>query len=161
MKRRDLLKHLGLGSAAAGLPLTSQALLLPRDYRGNVPEIYASAPTPPAHTRAIVIGSGFGGAISALRLAQAGITATVLERGFQWPNHPTREIFTQDTLPDGRGFWFRDRSKYVFGVPGLPIDRFGGVLDVSEFENMDVWRGACVGGGSVVFTGVMIQPQQR
>ncbi|URI11279.1 GMC oxidoreductase [Aquincola tertiaricarbonis] len=161
MKRRDLLKQLGLGSAAAGLPLTSQALLLPRDYRSLVPEIYASAPTPPAHTRAIVIGSGFGGAISALRLAQAGITATVLERGFAWPNHPTREIFTQDTLPDGRGFWFRDQSKYVFGVPGLPIDRFGGVLDVSEYENMDVWRGACVGGGSVVFTGVMIQPQQR
>lgn len=161
MKRRDLLKRLGLGSAAMGLPLTSQALLLPRDYRGIVPEIYASAPTPPAHTRAIIIGSGFGGSISALRLAQAGIQATVLERGFAWPNDPTREIFTQDTLPDGRGFWFRDTSKTVFGLPGLPVDRFGGVVDVTEYDNMDVWRGACVGGGSVVFTGVMIQPQQR
>lgn len=161
MKRRDILKQFGLASAAGSLPLTSQALLLPRDYRGIVPEIYQAAPTPPAHTRAIVIGSGFGGAISALRLARAGIQTTILERGFAWPTHPTREIFTQDTVPDGRGFWFRDWSKYVFGLPGLPIDRFGGIMDVTEYDHIDVWRGACVGGGSMVFTGVMIQPQQR
>ncbi|MFZ5602080.1 MAG: GMC family oxidoreductase, partial [Pseudomonadota bacterium] len=29
-----------------------------------------------------------------------------------------------------------------------------------EYENIDVWRGACVGGGSKVFTGVMIQPDK-
>ena len=160
MKRRDLLKHLGLGSAAASLPLSSQALLLPKSYIGVVPEIYAAVPRPPSYTPVIVIGTGFGGAISALRLAQAGVQTTLLERGFHWPTDPCRPIFTQDTLPDGRGFWFRDTSKYVFGLTGLPIDRFGGVMDVTEFDNIDVWRGACVGGGSMVFTGVMIQPRQ-
>ena len=33
---------------------------------------------------AIVIGSGFAGWVAALRLGQAGIAATVLERGQQW-----------------------------------------------------------------------------
>lgn len=156
MDRRTTLKSLGL--MAAGTSLAAQAKLPPRDYSGIVPEVYAPVPRPPAHTDAIIIGSGFGGAVSALRLAQAGIRSTVLERGFQWPRSPSRDIFTQDVLPDGRGFWFRDQSKTVFGLPGTPIDSFGGVMDVTEYDHIDVWRGACVGGGSVIFTGAMPQP---
>lgn len=156
MDRRTTLKSLGL--LAAGAPLAAQAKLPQRDYSGIVPEVYAPVPRPPAYTDTIIIGSGFGGAVSALRLAQAGIQTTVLERGFQWPRSPSRDIFTQDTLPDGRGFWFRDASKTVFGLPGLPIDSFGGVMDVTEYDHIDVWRSACVGGGSVVFTGAMPQP---
>lgn len=34
-------------------------------------------------------------------------------------------------------------------------------MDVTSYEHIDVWRGACVGGGSVVYTGVMIQPEQK
>jgi cholesterol oxidase len=34
---------------------------------------------------AIVIGSGFGGAVASLRLGQAGIETIVLERGRRWP----------------------------------------------------------------------------
>jgi len=30
-------------------------------------------------------------------------------------------------------------------------------MDVTEYEHIDVWRSACVGGGSVVFTGAMQQ----
>ena len=50
-------------------------------YRSLVPEVFANAAAPRAHSRNLVIGSGFGGAISALRLAQAGEPVTVLERG--------------------------------------------------------------------------------
>ena len=161
MNRRGTLK--ALGALASAAPLASKALVLPfgyapRNYSGIVPEIYGAVPRPPAYTDTIIIGSGFGAAVSALRLAQAGIESTILERGFQWPNDPNRDIFTQDTLPDGRGFWFRDNSKTLFGLPGTPIDRFAGVMDVTEYDNIDVWRGACVGGGSVVFTGAMPQP---
>ena len=28
----------------------------------------------------------------------------------------------------------------VFGLPGLPIDSFGGVMDVTEYDHIDVWR---------------------
>jgi cholesterol oxidase len=34
---------------------------------------------------AVVIGSSFGGAVAACRLAQAGIDVAVVERGRRWP----------------------------------------------------------------------------
>jgi len=160
MNRRKALKSITSGAAALGAPWVTEAVAATGRYGNLVPELYASVPRPPAHTTAIVIGSGFGAAVSALRLAQAGVNVTILERGFQWPKDPQRDIFTQDTLPDGRGFWFRNQSKTLFGLPGTPVARFAGVMDITEYDHIDVWRGACVGGGSVVFTGAMPQPRR-
>ena len=39
----------------------------------------------PEHADAVVIGSGFGGAVSAYRLAQAGLSVILLERGGAYP----------------------------------------------------------------------------
>ncbi|MGW1743072.1 GMC oxidoreductase [Nocardia sp. NPDC001965] len=125
-----------------------------------VPEIFVPSAAAPEHTEAIVIGSGFGAAVSALRLAEAGIATTVLERGSRWPNDPWREIFTGDDLPDGRGFWHSTSFTGVTKVP-MQFADFGGVLDCTRFQGIDVWRGAAVGGGSVVFTGAMIAPERR
>lgn len=129
-------------------------------FRTWVPEIFAPLPDPPAHSPAIVIGSGFGAAVTALRLAEAGIANTVLERGSRWPNDPWREIFTSDDLPDGRGFWHRTTFTGVTKVP-MQFARFGGVLDCTEYPGIDVWRAAAVGGGSVIFTGAMVAPERR
>lgn len=51
--------------------------------------------------------------------------------------------------------------KNVKQLCGLPtcVDDFGGDMDVTSYKHMDVWRAACVGGGSIVYTGVMIQPK--
>jgi cholesterol oxidase len=125
-----------------------------------VPELFNQVETPPTFTRNLVIGSGFGGSISALRLAQAGEPVTILERGFKWPNSPSRNIFSNDLLPDGRAFWFKTRATMLTGFDAY-MDAFGGVMDATEYDNMTVWRGACVGGGSVIFTGVMIQPDRE
>ncbi|WP_040790272.1 GMC oxidoreductase [Nocardia paucivorans] len=176
MDRRGFVKAAGLAVAMPGLastvPDTSRARAddpgpgprtpSPRTamYRALVPEIFAPLPDPADHMPAIVVGSGFGAAVTALRLAQAGVRVAVLERGSRWPNDPWRDIFAMDTVPDGRGFWYRTTFTGVNRIP-LPIDPFGGVLDVSSYPGMDVWRGACVGGGSVVFTGVMVEPEQR
>ncbi len=172
MDRRDFMK-LGLlsvpvlQSASAdifnltglGNQLLTSAIKL--KYQKLVPEIFEFLPTPPRHSRAIVIGSGFGGAVSALRLAEKGIQTTILERGSRWPNDPKRQVFCNDTLPDGRGFWHRDIVP--IGMTGMNtlIHRFGGVFDVTSYQNLDVWRAACVGGGSQVFTGVMIAPNRN
>ena len=91
--------------------------------------------------------AAFGGAISAYRLAQAGIQTTVLERGCRWPTDPWRKIHATDFFPDGRAFWHRTSAKHLTGLT-MNFDKFGGILDVTEYENIDVWRGACVGGGS-------------
>ncbi|MGW4354600.1 GMC oxidoreductase [Nocardia sp. NPDC004582] len=171
MNRRCFLA--GAGSAAALLSLASAGAATPLAradnpgqspntpiYRALVPEIFAPLPDPADHVPAIVIGSGFGAAVTALRLAQAGIEVAVLERGSRWPNDPWRDIFAVDTIPDGRGFWHRTSFTGANRIP-VAVDSFGGVLDVSSYPGIDVWRAACVGGGSVVFTGVMIEPEQR
>lgn len=178
MDRRGFVRGAGVTAAALGLggttfggatlaagtahadpgsvptPDTSAKIAL---YRQLVPEIFAPLPDAPEHTEAIVIGSGFGAAITALRLARAGVQVSMLERGSRWPNDPWREIFVADTVPDGRGFWHRSYFTGMTRIP-VPVDPFGGVLAVDSFPNIDVWHGACVGGGSVVYSGVMIEP---
>ncbi|MDB4986752.1 MAG: cholesterol oxidase, partial [Myxococcaceae bacterium] len=162
MHRRTFLKAAGAAglSSMLGLPTVQAGQLEALRYQLTVPEIFRPLPDPPEYTQAIVIGSGFGGAIAACRLAQAGVQTTVLERGSRWLSHPTRSIFTNDGLPDGRGFWHRTSWKSGTGITQY-FDDFGGVLDVTSYPNIDVWRAACVGGGSVVYTGVSLEPEQR
>ena len=59
---------------------------------------------------AIVIGSGFGGAVAALRLGQAGISTLVLERGRRWDIRADGNTFATFERPDGRAYWLRDRT---------------------------------------------------
>lgn len=133
-------------------------------YRIVIPELYEPTANPPRHSKVVIIGSGFGGAISALRLGEAEVQTTVLERGQRWPIDPWREIHTYEPLRDGRGLWHRTSVRTPIGARNsvsLPVDYFGGMFDVTEYPNMEVWRAACVGGGSKVFTGVMIQPRRE
>ncbi|MFI9505720.1 GMC oxidoreductase [Nocardia sp. NPDC052566] len=166
MRRRAFFKAAGAAAlfGAAGTALTARPahadLLWDALFRAWVPEIFAPLPDPPEHSPAIVIGSGFGAAVTALRLAEAGIQNSVLERGSRWPNDPWRETFTGDDLPDGRGFWHRTTFTGVNKVP-LRFASFGGVLDCTQYPGIDVWRAAAVGGGSVIFTGAMVAPPRR
>ncbi|MFC3963995.1 GMC oxidoreductase [Nocardia jiangsuensis] len=166
MDRRAFLKATGavaLGAAASGALAAAPATADPvwdGLFQEWVPELFAPLPDAPEHSEALVIGSGFGAAVTALRLAEAGVATTVLERGSRWPNDPKREIFTGDDLPDGRGFWHRTTFTGVTKVP-MQFASFGGVLDCTEYPGIDVWRAAAVGGGSVIFTGVMIAPERR
>ncbi|MGW4530094.1 GMC oxidoreductase [Nocardia sp. NPDC004340] len=155
-----VLAGVGTGAATRGAGSASANPLWNALFEAWVPEIFAPLPDPPEHTEAIVIGSGFGAAVTALRLAEAGIQNTVLERGSRWPNDPWREIFTGDELPDGRGFWHRTSFTGVTKVP-VPCASFGGVLDVTEYPGIDVWRASAVGGGSIVFTGAMVAPPKH
>ena len=162
LNRRQFLTAAAVSTAAAGVGVQFAAHAQAEGpwtplFRSWVPEIFAPLPDPPEHSEALVIGSGFGGAVGALRLAQAGTQTTVLERGSRWPNDPWREIFTGDDLPDGRGFWHRTSFTGVTKVPVF-FDSFGGVLDCTSYPGIDVWRAAAVGGGSVIFTGAMVAP---
>ncbi|GAA4481552.1 GMC oxidoreductase [Rhodococcus olei] len=169
MDRRAFLRSVG-GAALLAPAVLGPAALTPRDaaalpvgpdtYRRLVPELFAEPPTPPPHSEALVVGSGFGASVAALRLAEAGLGVTVLERGLRWPRDPWREIFTTDMLADGRGLHHRTRFTNPTGLP-VVCDDFAGVLDVTDYPGLSVWRGAAVGGGSVVFTGVMIAPERH
>src|SRR5215471_11453883 len=86
----------------------------------------------------VVIGSGFGGGINACRLAEAGRSVCVFERGKRW----RKEEFPRTTGEVTRAFWnFTD-----FGL-----------LDYRTFEKIDVVQASGVGGGSLVYFNVHIR----
>lgn len=93
---------------------------------------------------AIVIGSGFGGAITACRLAQAGHSVCILEKGGRWP---------VSSFPRSPGEVSRD----AFVRPGATYPGRG-FIEYLTFRNMDVVQGTGVGGGSLHYFNVHIRP---
>ena len=87
----------------------------------------------------VIIGSGFGGAVSACRLAEAGQRVLVLERGRRW----TPQTYPRDA--DDDWLWNQDQ-------PHL----FNGWADLRTFSDMWVAAGAGVGGGSLIYANVSV-----
>jgi cholesterol oxidase len=110
--------------------------------------------------KALVIGSGFGGAVAALRLAQAGIDVTIIERGKRWPITDEQNTFSTIFKPDGRSAWLSPKT-VLPGMDSTPINVFPGVLDRYNENGIGVLAGAGVGGGSLVYGGVTFQPSRE
>lgn len=117
--------------------------------------------------QALVVGTGYGGAVTALRLAERGIPVTLLEMGRLW-NQPGSDgkVFCSNELPDERAMWFSTQAASVItSFAGHPVERqvpFGaGVLAVERFPGMDVYAGRGVGGGSLVNMAMLIRPRHE
>ena len=93
----------------------------------------------PVRYDAVVIGSGFGGAVSACRLAEAGYSVLVLERGRRW------DKTTFPRKPGDDWLWDHDHP-----------ERCQGWIDFRVFPSMAVVQGAGVGGGSLVYANVSV-----
>ncbi len=92
----------------------------------------------------VVIGSGFGGSVSAMRLAEKGYSVLLLERG--------KRFRDQDF---GKTNW--QISKYLW----LPFLRCFGILQISPFKDVFVLHGAGVGGGSLGYANVLMEPSNE
>lgn len=93
---------------------------------------------------AIIIGSGFGGAVTGLRLAEAGMKILVLERGRRWQ---------ADTYPSVTNeHWIWDQN-----AP----EKHHGWLDLRVFGDMSVAMGAGVGGGSLIYANIFIKAKPQ
>ena len=106
-------------------------------------------------THPLIIGSGFGGSVAARRLAAAGIRATVLERGRRWEITDAHDTFASMREPDQRCGWLTNQSPV--GISS-PIRRYTGVIERFAGEGIDACIGSAVGGGSLVYAGMMVQP---
>lgn len=143
--RRAVLRGaVGLGALAAVSTATGRA---------TDPAQAANTPT------AIVVGSGFGGAVAALRLGQAGFRTTVFERGRRWPIRRDQNTFATFDRPDRRAAWFRD-SAGISSALQVPVERYPGVLDTISGNGVETVYGAGVGGGSLVFGAFSAQPDR-
>ena len=98
---------------------------------------------PRDHYDAIVIGSGFGGSVSALRLAEKGYRVLVLEKGRR---------FTRDDFPKTN--W--DLRRWMW-MPELGMK---GIFQMSFFEHVTILHGVGVGGGSLVYANTLPMPKE-
>ncbi len=158
MQRQLTRRHiLGMDAlqTAATLGFTRVGL---QSARAAEPDAVESAP-------AIVVGSGYGGAVAALRLGQAGIRTLVLEMGRLWNTAgPDGKVFCSTSAPDRRSMWFRSRTEAPLAtflwldLVNKAISPYPGVLDRVHYDAMSVYVGRGVGGGSLVNGGMAVTP---
>ncbi|MFF9011845.1 GMC oxidoreductase [Streptomyces sp. NPDC014870] len=89
---------------------------------------------------AVVVGSGFGGAVTAFRLADAGLGVCVLERGKRFPPGS----FPRSPHETAKNFWDPDSRLY-------------GMYDMWSFSTMDALVSSGLGGGSLIYANVLIR----
>src|ERR1700744_5441100 len=92
----------------------------------------------------IVVGSGFGGSVSALRLVEEGYTVGGLEGGRRFADHE---------LPKSTG----DFKRY-FWRPKLGMK---GIFRISNFKDVAVVSGCGVGGGSLGYANTLYVPPKQ
>ncbi len=103
----------------------------------------SSAPNPDQVYDYIVVGSGFGGSVSAMRLAEKGYSVLVIEKGKRWKakDFPTSNWNTR---------------KYLW----LPLLRCFGFQKLTFFKEVFIISGVGVGGGSLVYANTHMMPRE-
>lgn len=91
----------------------------------------------------LIVGSGFGGSVAAMRLTEKGYRVGVLEAGKRW---------NADTLPKTN--W---DSRRFFWFPRLGMR---GIQRISLLKHVMILSGAGVGGGSLVWANVSYRPHE-
>ncbi len=92
----------------------------------------------------VIIGSGFGGSVSAMRLTEKGYSVLILERG---------KRFEDRDFPKSN--W--NLPKYLW----LPALRFHGFFEMTFMNGLLALHGSGVGGGSLTYGNVLIEPDER
>lgn len=90
----------------------------------------------------IIIGSGFGGSVSALRLSEKGYKVLVIEKG-KWYK---AEDFAKTNWNLPKWLW-------------MPFLRFFGIMKLSIFRHLAILSGVGVGGGSLVYANTLPIPK--
>ncbi len=92
----------------------------------------------------IIIGSGFGGSVSAMRLSEKGYSVLVIEKGKRWKSNEFPK--TDWNLP-----------KYLW----VPLLKWFGFQKLTFFKEVFVISGVGVGGGSLVYANTLMLPKDK
>jgi cholesterol oxidase len=111
---------------------------LSRSHRGSVE---SDSTDQHRHYDVVVIGSGFGGSVSALRLTEKGYRVAVLEAGAR---------FEDEDFP--RTSW--DLQRFLFA----PAAACYGIMRIEPIKDCLIVAGAGVGGGSLVYANTLYEP---
>jgi cholesterol oxidase len=126
--------------SGGGRPTCDRSKSINTYYSDMVPSVDGT----PEHFDAIVVGSGFGGSVTAARLAEAGWSVCVLERGKAYP--PT--TFPRSPLAMKRNFWD-------------PSEGLHGMFDFWSFSGIDALCASGLGGGSLIYANVFLRKDER
>lgn len=155
----------GTGSILGAVTLSAQAV--PAAAQAEPAAAAAGPIGDGARVPVLVIGTGYGGSVAALRLAQAGVDVHMIEMGMAWDTPGSDgKIFAHTTSPDRRSYWLRTRTKQpLSNFLGFPLDkdipRYTGILDAEEMGGIIVYQGRGVGGGSLVNGGMAVTPKRE
>jgi cholesterol oxidase len=89
----------------------------------------------------IVIGSGFGGSVSALRLSEKGYKVAVLEKGKRWK----KEDFPKTNWNTKKYMWLPQLGCYGYQM-------------LTQLKHVLIFHGGGVGGGSLVYANQLLVP---
>jgi len=92
----------------------------------------------------VIIGSGFGGSVSAMRLTEKGYSVLVIERGKRYEDKD-----------------FPKTNWNIFKFLWLPALRCFGFFQMTLFRHVLVLHGSGVGGGSLGYSNVLMQPSDE
>ena len=92
----------------------------------------------------VIVGSGFGGSVAAYRLADAGRSVVVLERGRAYPPGS----FARTPSETARNFWEPSEGRH-------------GLFDVWSFEGLDGLVSSGLGGGSLIYANVLLRKDEK
>ena len=96
------------------------------------------------HFDAVVVGSGFGGSVTAYRLAEGGLRVCLLERGKAYPPGS----FPRTPHAMARNFWDPSRGRH-------------GMFDVWTFKGIEALVSSGLGGGSLIYANVLIRKDKN
>jgi cholesterol oxidase len=96
------------------------------------------------HVDVVVVGSGFGGSVTAYRLAAAGLSVVVLERGRAYPPGS----FPRSPAEMSTAFWD-------------PREELYGLYDVWSFDGCDSVTASGLGGGSLIYANVLLRKDEH
>lgn len=96
------------------------------------------------HVDAVIVGSGFGGSVTAYRLAKEGIGVCLLERGKPYPPGS----FARTPREMRANFWD-------------PSEGLQGMFDIWSFKGIDAVVSSGLGGGSLIYANVFIRKDEH